>query len=90
MHLNVVFAARLSSCSACMLAGKETMRDALKGKVLMKTEHYQVSSMQPGGVVAKHSGLWTRRREFESLPGYSFPIMKFMLYATNDRIWLHI
>jgi hypothetical protein len=26
--------------------------------------------VQPGGVVVKHSGLWTRRREFESLPGY--------------------
>ncbi len=25
---------------------------------------------KPGGVVVKHSGLWTRRREFESLPGY--------------------
>ena len=31
---------------------------------------------KPGGVVAKHSGLWTRRREFESLPGYHFPILK--------------
>jgi hypothetical protein len=29
--------------------------------------------VQPGGVVVKHSGLWTRRREFESLPGY-FPL----------------
>ena len=25
---------------------------------------------KPGGVVVKHSGLWTRRQEFESLPGY--------------------
>ena len=26
--------------------------------------------MKPGGVVVKHCGLWTRRREFESPPGY--------------------
>ncbi len=44
--------------------------DFVKDKVLMKTRYYQVSSMQPGGVVDKNSGLWTRRREFESLPGY--------------------
>ena len=25
---------------------------------------------KPGGAVVKHSGLWTHRREFESLPGY--------------------
>ena len=25
---------------------------------------------KPGGVAAKHGGLWTRWREFESLPGY--------------------
>jgi hypothetical protein len=29
--------------------------------------------VQPGGVVVKHSGLWTHRREFESPPGYFFP-----------------
>ena len=34
--------------------------------------------MKPGGVVVKHSGLWTRRREFESLPGY-FAKSEFML-----------
>ena len=26
--------------------------------------------LKPGGVVAKHWGLWSPRREFESLPGY--------------------
>src|SRR3972149_11372271 len=26
---------------------------------------------EPGGVAAKHRGLWSPRREFESLPGYS-------------------
>ena len=40
----------------------------------MKTPHLDDSLAlglaQPGGVVVKHSGLWTRRREFESLPGY--------------------
>ena len=25
---------------------------------------------EPGGVVVKHRGLWSLRREFESLPGY--------------------
>jgi hypothetical protein len=29
-----------------------------------------VLMLKPGGVAVKHSGLWTRRREFESLPGY--------------------
>jgi hypothetical protein len=29
--------------------------------------------LKPGGVAVKHSGLWTRRREFESLPGYINP-----------------
>ena len=26
--------------------------------------------LKPGGVVVKHRGLWSPRREFESLPGY--------------------
>ena len=43
----------------------------------MKTPHLEDSLAsglaQPGGVVVKHSGLWTRRREFESLPGYLSP-----------------
>ncbi len=43
-------------------------------KPLMKTPHLDdilaPGLAQPGGVVVKHSGLWTRRREFESLPGY--------------------
>jgi hypothetical protein len=37
---------------------------------------------EPGGVVAKHRGLWSPRREFESLPGY---------IATNQvflNLWL--
>jgi hypothetical protein len=29
--------------------------------------------LKPGGVAVKHIGLWTRRREFESLPGYINP-----------------
>ena len=28
--------------------------------------------LKPGGVVVKHWGLWSPRREFESLPGYHF------------------
>src|SRR4030067_2002947 len=46
-------------------------------KPLMKTPHLDDSLApglaQPGGVVVKHSGLWTRRRESESLPGYFCP-----------------
>jgi hypothetical protein len=29
-----------------------------------------IETIQPVGVVVKHIGLWTRRREFESLTGY--------------------
>ena len=29
-----------------------------------------IETVQPVGVVVKHIGLWTRRREFESLTGY--------------------
>jgi hypothetical protein len=29
--------------------------------------------LKPGGVVVKHRGLWSPRREFESLPGYFCP-----------------
>jgi hypothetical protein len=41
----------------------------------------QVKNLQqPGGVVVKHSGLWTRRQEFESLPGYQ-PLLESVLLA---------
>ena len=29
-----------------------------------------MAELEPGGVAAKHRGLWSPRREFESLPGY--------------------
>ncbi len=35
-----------------------------------------IEIVQPGGVVVKHSGLWTHRREFESLPGYHIKNLK--------------
>jgi hypothetical protein len=57
-----------------------------EGKVLMKTSHLEASSAQPGGVVVKHSGLWTRRQEFESLPGYSKSPMPL---KSQFRIFLH-
>ena len=37
----------------------------------------------PPTVVDKHSGLWTRRREFESLPGYQIIIFRFFVYASR-------
>jgi hypothetical protein len=41
----------------------------LKGSLFNPLVKNKIPS-KPGGVVVKHSGLWTRRREFESLPGY--------------------
>jgi hypothetical protein len=29
-----------------------------------------MAGLEPGGVAVKHRGLWSPRREFESLPGY--------------------
>src|SRR3972149_11927181 len=53
---------------------KTMLKTQKEGKVLIKSTLFKNSSsaqlVKPGGVVVKHSGLWTRRREFESLPGY--------------------
>ena len=35
---------------------------------------------KPGGVVAKHRGLWSPRREFESLPGYFRPRINVLIH----------
>ena len=32
--------------------------------------------LEPGGVAVKHRGLWSPRREFESLPGYYETIVR--------------
>ena len=37
----------------------------------------------PPTVVDKHSGLWTRRREFESLPGYQNPYVSIAFSSQN-------
>ena len=36
---------------------------------------------EPGGVAVKHRGLWSPRREFESLPGYIKSSKKFKSIA---------
>ena len=36
-----------------------------------------IETVQPVGVVVKHIGLWTRRREFESLTGYHHHLVGF-------------
>ena len=54
---------------------KRTVHDATL-KLLQRTL-VLMAGLEPGGVAAKHRGLWSPRREFESLPGYYVSLDEF-------------
>jgi hypothetical protein len=43
--------------------------------------------LQPVGVVVKHAGLWTRRREFESLTGYQHLLLYCRIKIPSYTRW---
>jgi hypothetical protein len=59
--------------SASILEGNARVKGKMSiVKVITRKSSYS-SLSEPGGVVVKHRGLWSPRREFESLPGYYRP-----------------
>jgi hypothetical protein len=44
---------------------------------LLRRKRVLMAGLKPGGVAVKHRGLWSPRREFESLPGYQESLDEF-------------
>jgi hypothetical protein len=65
------------------------LTDCEKLKPLKEDKPNQLRQLKPGSVADKHGGLWTRRREFESPPGYQtfnkISILRYDLCAKLQR-----
>ena len=60
----------------------------LRGKFYYKEHAVLMTGIEPGGVAAKHRGLWSPRREFESLPGYYCPGVNSYFFRVDFRGFL--
>jgi hypothetical protein len=57
-------------------------------KVITRALGSFLDRLKPGGVVVKHRGLWSLRREFESLPGYFCPGVNSYFFHSEIRGFL--